>query len=102
LPQMLTDYPLAFGALGLSGFFYKSKNGLTKGYIIAVLGRFFFTFLSGMIFFGSYAADYGMSAFAYSFAYNGSYLAAEAAITLIIIQLPPVKRMLTYMKNSLT
>lgn len=102
LPQMLTDYPLAFGALGLSGFFYKSKNGLVKGYIAAVLGRFLFTFLSGMIFFGSYAADYGMSAFAYSFTYNGSYLAAEAVITLILIQLPPIKRMLTYMKNSLT
>ena len=29
--QVLLDYPLAFGALGLSGFFYKSKHGLHKG-----------------------------------------------------------------------
>ncbi len=99
LPQMLVDYPLAFGALGLSGFFHKSRNGLTIGYILGVIGRFFFTFLSGMIFFGAYAADYGMSAFVYSFTYNGSYLLAEAVITLILINLPPVKKALVYMKE---
>ncbi|MCM1467847.1 MAG: energy-coupled thiamine transporter ThiT, partial [Alistipes sp.] len=33
LPQMLTDYPLAFGALGLSGFFWKKKWGLPIGYV---------------------------------------------------------------------
>ena len=49
--QMLTDYIFAFGALGLSGIFCKSKYGLVKGYLVGVLGRFFFTFLSGMIFF---------------------------------------------------
>lgn len=52
IPQMLVDYIFAFGALGLSGLFSKSKNGLVKGYIAGVLGRYFFAFLSGMIFFG--------------------------------------------------
>ena len=33
----------------LSGLFSKSKNGLVKGYIAGVLGRYFFAFLSGMI-----------------------------------------------------
>lgn len=55
IPQMLVDYIFAFGALGLSGLFSKSKNGLVKGYIAGVLGRYFFAFLSGMIFFGAYA-----------------------------------------------
>ena len=27
IPQLLVDYPLAFGALGLSGFFHDSKHG---------------------------------------------------------------------------
>lgn len=99
IPQMLVDYPLAFGALGFSGFFYHSKNGLVKGYIAGVLGRYFFAFLSGMIFFGSYAADYGMSAPVYSLAYNGSYLISEAAVTLVIISLPPVKKALEYVKK---
>jgi thiamine transporter ThiT len=42
LPQLLTDYILAFGALGLSGIFADKKHGLVKGYITGVLGRLFF------------------------------------------------------------
>lgn len=99
VPQVLVDYPLAFGALGLSGFFCNSKNGLTKGYIVSVIGRFCFAFISGWIFFGAYAADYGMSAQVYSLAYNGSYIAAEAVITLVLINLPPVKKALEYVKK---
>ena len=80
-------------ALGLSGIFSKSKTGLVKGYAIGVLGRYFFSFLSGMIFFGTYAADYGMSAPVYSLVYNGLYLGAEALITIVILMLPPMKRL---------
>lgn len=50
IPQMLTDYIFAFGALGLSGIFHDKKQGLIKGYLLGALGRYFFTFLSGMIF----------------------------------------------------
>lgn len=92
VPQMLTDYIFAFGALGLSGMFAKSKQGLIKGYIVGVLGRYFFTFLSGMIFFGSYASGYNMSAPVYSLVYNGAYLGLEAVITLVILALPPVNK----------
>lgn len=99
IPQVIVDYPLAFGALGFSGFFHNSPNGLAKGYLVAVIGRGVFAFLSGWIFFGAYAADYGMSAQLYSLAYNGSYLAAEAVITLIVIHLPPVKKALEYVKR---
>lgn len=98
VPQMLTDYPLAFGALGLSGFFSKQKHGLIIGYIVGVLGRYFFTFLSGVIFFASYAPE-NMAAPIYSLVYNGSYLGAEAAITLILISLPPVSKALTRVKR---
>lgn len=99
IPQMLTDYIFAFGALGLSGIFSKSKNGLIKGYAIGVLGRYFFAFLSGMIFFGTYAADYGMSAPVYSLVYNGLYLGAEALITIVILMLPPMKKVMGQLKT---
>lgn len=99
IPQMLTDYIFAFGALGLSGVFYGKKNGLVKGYLLGVLGRYFFTFLSGMIFFGSYAASYHMSAPVYSLVYNGSYLGMEALITVVIILLPPVSKGLLKVKK---
>ncbi len=98
IPQMLTDYLFAFGALGLSGIFCDKKHGLIKGYLLGVLGRYFFAFLSGMIFFGSYAADYGMSAPAYSLAYNGTYLGVEAALTLIVLAVPAVQKGLSSIK----
>lgn len=102
IPQMFTDYIFAFGALGLSGVFSGKKNGLLKGYLLGVLGRYFFAFLSGMIFFGSYAAGYHMSAPVYSLVYNGAYLGLEALITVIIILLPPVSKGLLKVKNMVT
>lgn len=97
IPQMLIDYPFAFGALGLAGFFSEKKNGMIIGYIVSVLGRFVFSVLSGVIFFGMYAPE-GMSPFVYSVTYNGSYLAAEAAITLILLCVPAVKKALATVK----
>ena len=91
-PQMMCDYVFAFGALGLAGLFSKSKFGLIKGYAVGVLGRFVFAFLSGWIFFGSYAGDYGFkSGVTYSFVYNGMYIGLEALITLVILFVPQVR-----------
>lgn len=98
IPQMLIDYPLAFGALGLAGIFWKKKNGLIIGYLVGVLGRYVFAILSGVIFFAEYAWD-GWNPTLYSMAYNGSYLALEAAITLVIIALPPVAKALKQIKQ---
>jgi len=98
IPQMLTDYLFAFGALGLSGIFCNKKHGLIKGYLLGVLGRYFFSFLSGMIFFGSYAAEYGMSAPIYSLAYNGIYLGAEAILTILLLAVPAVQKGLSNIK----
>ncbi len=99
LPQMLVDYIFAFGALGLSGFFYQSKHGLIKGYLLAVFGRFFFAVLSGVIFFGQYAPE-GMNPFVYSVLYNGAYLGLEGVITLILLLVPPVMKALNLVKTQ--
>lgn len=96
--QLVVDYLLAFGALGLSGLFTNSKFGLLKGYAAGVLGRFVFAVISGWIFFGVYAWD-GWSPFTYSLAYNAIYIFAEAAITLIILAIPAVNRMFRQLKN---
>lgn len=98
IAQMLTDYLFAFGALGLSGLFAGKKHGLIKGYLLGVFGRFVFTFLSGMIFFGSYAAGYGLSAPVYSFLYNGSYIGTEALLTVIVLSIPAVQKGLSRIK----
>lgn len=97
LPQLILDYILAFGSLGLSGFMCNRKHGLYTGYLIGILGRYFFAILSGGIFFTSYAPD-TMNPWIYSILYNGSYIGAEAVLTLILISLPPVKKALNHVK----
>lgn len=97
--QVLVDYILAFGALGLSGVFSNSKNGLIKGYLLGVFGRYIFTFISGWIFFGEYAWE-GFSAITYSLVYNGIYIGAEMIITLIIISIPAVSKGIERIKNN--
>lgn len=96
--QVLVDYPLAFGALGLSGFFWKKKNGLIKGFLAGVLGRYVFAVISGWIFFGIYAWE-GWNPLPYSLVYNGAYIFTEAAITLVVLLLPPVKKAMAHVKE---
>lgn len=98
IPQVVIDYPLAFGALGLSGFFRSRKHGLIIGYLVGVFGRYLFAILSGVVFFASYAPE-GMNPFVYSVLYNGSYLGAEALITVLIIAMPPVSKALARVKT---
>jgi thiamine transporter len=97
VPQMIVDYLLAFGALGLSGLFSGKKQGLILGYITGVLGRYIFAVLSGVIFFAMYAPE-GTPAIIYSLGYNAAYLFPEAVITLILIALPPVAKALKRVK----
>jgi len=87
--QLLLDYPLAFGALGLSGIFTKQKHGLAYGVIVGSFARFAFHFLSGVIFFGSYAPE-GWNTMVYSAWYNFSYIGVEGMITAAIVIIAPV------------
>ena len=96
--QLVVDYILAFGALGLSGLFVNAKNGLIKGYLAGVVGRYVFAVISGWIFFGAYAWE-GWDPLPYSLAYNAIYIFAEAAITVAILCIPPVKDALARVKK---
>jgi len=79
--SLLLDYPLAFGCLGLAGFF--KKNPII-GVFVALTGRLISHFVSGVVFFGMYAPE-GMSPVVYSAIYNASYMVPEMIITGIII-----------------
>ena len=94
--QLLVDYPLAFGALGLSGFFSEKKNGLLKGYALGVIGRYVFAFISG-----SYAPE-GTPAAIYSLTYNATYIVPEAITTLVIISMPAVSKAMRYVRLKAT
>lgn len=105
VPQMLVDYVFAFGALGLAGLFWKNKKkyGIILCYIAGILGRYIFAVISGWIFFGMYASDYGFSSpVVYSLAYNGAYIFLEAGITIVILFIPPVNKALSYVKEIAT
>ena len=96
--QVLLDYPLAFGALGMSGFFSKKKFGLTTGVIIGILGRYICHVISGYVFFASYAPE-GMNPMIYTLGYNATYIVPELIATVIVVSLPPVMKALKYVKT---
>ena len=95
--QLVVDYFLAFGALGLSGLFTNAKQGLLKGYLTGVLGRYVFVVISGWIFFSEYAWE-GWPVLPYSLVYNGIYIFAEAAVTLVVLSIPAVNRGISSIK----
>ncbi len=99
--QVLLDYPLAFGALGLSGLFTNKKHGLVVGYIVGVTGRYAMHMISGLIFYTAYVGDLSenMAAVGAAFAYNATYIVPEAVLTIVLISLPPVKNALDRVKK---
>ena len=86
--QVLFDYPLPFMAMGLAGLsrqhFYLSTG-------LAFLARFGCHFISGVVFFGSYAPE-GMSPVWYSLMANATYLVPEMLICGIILKVLPVRK----------
>ncbi|MBB6632301.1 energy-coupled thiamine transporter ThiT [Clostridium algidicarnis] len=88
--QLLLDYVLAFGVLGVAGYF---KNNISIGALVAISLRFLCHIASGVIFFASYAGE--QNALVYSILYNGTYLLPEAIIAMIILAVLPTKRLRT-------
>jgi thiamine transporter len=82
--QVIFDYPLAFGVLGLAGFFQPTVRGAILGTVVAVLARFFCHFVSGVVFFASYAPK-GWNPYVYSAAYNATYLVPSLVIALVVV-----------------
>jgi len=80
--QFLLDYPLAFGSLGLAGFFRNLRWPWlpSVGVAVGIGGRFLCHFVSGVVFFASYAPA-GMNPAAYSAIYNALYLIPELIIS---------------------
>lgn len=93
--QVFLDYILAFAALGLAGLF---PDNIGMGIVLGGFGRFFSSFLSGVIFFGSYAPE-GMSPIIYSMAVNGTVLGSDALLCLLISLLPQVRGAIEQLKS---
>ena len=91
--QVLFDYPLPYMALALAavlpGRFY-------AGALLAFAGRFLCHYISGVVFFGSYAPP-DTSPYLYSLVFNATYLIPEAIICLVLLRVLPVPRLLSAM-----
>lgn len=96
--QLLLDYPIAFGSLGLAGVFSKSKYGIIKGYLLGVAGRYICHVLSGAIYFSEYAGE--QNPWIYSLGYNASYIVPEAVAAIAILCIPAVQKALLEIKRS--
>jgi thiamine transporter len=79
--QVILDYPLAFGLLGLSGLFKKIP---VLGVGVGIAARFCSHFVSGVLFFASYAPA-GVSPYVYSALYNAGFLIPEFVITAALL-----------------
>jgi len=90
--QMLMDYPLALGAIGIGGLLRNQKYGMITGYLVGVLGRYLVIVISGIIFWGMYAAE-GFNAVTWSFFYNMTYMLPEAVTTVAILMIPQVRNL---------
>ena len=88
--QMLVDYPIAFGVIGLGGL-VKGERNLVFSVLIGGTLRFLCHLFTGAVFFGEYAAA-GQSAFMYSLLYNAPYMFADIAVCVIIAMLPPFRK----------
>lgn len=86
--QVLFDYPLPYLFLGLAGFF---KHRYVLGAGVGMFFRFLCHFISGIVFFGSYAPD-ALSPWIYSLTVNGLLIGTNAIICIIILSLLPIKQ----------
>jgi thiamine transporter len=83
VPQAILDYPIAYGVLGVAGYF---KRQHIIGVVVSVALRFIAHFASGVLFFGQFAPP-ELGPYLYSVIYNGSYLLPEMIISSILVYL---------------
>ena len=94
--QVLFDYPLPFMAMGIAGAF---KKHIYCGAALAFAGRFLCHFISGVVFFGSYAPA-GTSLIVYSLAVNAPFMMTEFLICCLIMKFLPMKNILSAMQEA--
>ncbi len=88
--SILLDYVVAFAFIGLCGFARGRSGGLWWGPVLGALGRFAVHFVSGITIYKILAPTklFGTvfdNPVLYSIAYNGSYVAIDLILCLIII-----------------
>ena len=86
---IIGDYILAFTVLGFAGLFHKQKYGFFIGSAVGSAARFIVHYLTGVLVWGEYMPEtfFGMTMttpWFYSALYNGSYMALDLVMCLLI------------------
>lgn len=92
--QILLEYPIAFGCLGLAGIFSNSLTNVKEinyfkvvsSVLVAISGRFICHFLAGLIFFKDTLPE-GISPWISSASYQATYLVPEFVISAVLLSL---------------
>ncbi len=97
--SLLLDYLVAFTPLGLAGLFKGKDWGIFAGTVLGSVVRFIVHFISGITIYAIVAPKELFnvtftSPWMYSLAYNGSYMAIDMALCLVVFGLlyKPLKR----------
>ena len=91
--QVLFDYPLPYMALAIAA---AVPGRIYLGAALAFAARFLCHYVSGVVFFASYAPP-DMSPYLYALVFNATYLVPEAIICLVVLRVLPVPRLLAAM-----
>ncbi len=82
--SIVLDYLLAYGLLGIAGFFGKNLKGIIAGSCAGVAGRFVSSLVSGAVLFAEYAPE-GQNPWIYSLIYQASYMIPELIISVAVL-----------------
>ena len=94
--QVLLDYPVAFALMGLAGL---NRKHLPVSVLIGGFGRFLASFVSGFIFFGSYAPE-GMNPIWYSLTVNLLIIGTDTLICMGLSLIPQLKTTIENLKKK--
>ena len=97
--SMLLDYLVAFTVLGFAGLFFRRENGIFVGTVLGCVLRFIVHFISGVTIYRIYEPTELFDTtftnpYLYSAAYNGSYVAIDMVLCLVIfaVMYKPLKK----------
>ena len=100
--SVIGDYLLAYSLLGLAGLFRDKRGGFFVGSLVGAFARFLAHYVTGATVWAEYMPEefFGMtmtSPWVYSALYNGSFIAVNLALTLLVgaLLLRPLGKYLT-------
>ena len=100
--QMLVDYPLAYAALILgclaAALPVRNQWKLPIAALLAGIGRYLMSVLSGSIFFAEYAGE--QNAWIYSLVYNISYMGPDILVCMAVACIPGMWRLVEMIRGK--